>query len=157
MSTRLPSEPLLEGDDLAGEVGAPREHDVERLVEHDLRTPRQRLVADLGVHRDAHLAAAGEHVDGAVVVVPEQRAVRRRRLGELVDLLAQRGDVVARLPQGVGQLLVLRDRLRQLALGLEQPLLEGAHPLGRVLEPPPERQHLLLEGPRVLLQLGQLG
>ena len=106
---------------------------------------------ELGVHRDAHLAAAGEHVDGAVVVVAEQRAVGRRRLGELVDLLAQRGDVVARLAQGVGELLVLRHRLAQLALGLEQPLLERAHALGRVLEAPPQREDLLLEGAGVLL------
>ena len=111
---------------------------------------------ELRVHRHAHLAAAGEHVDGAVVVVAEQRAVGRRRLGELVDLLAERGDVVARLPQGVGELLVLRHRLAQLALGLEQPLLERAHALGRVLEPPPQREDLLLEGAGVLLQLGQL-
>ena len=116
----------------------------------------ERLVAELRVHRDAHLAAAGEHVDGAVVVVAEQRAVGRRRLGELVDLLAQRRDVVARLPQGVGELLVLRHRLAQLALGLEQPLLQGAHALGRVLEPAPQREDLLLEGAGVLLQLGQL-
>ena len=117
----------------------------------------ERLVAELGVDRHPHLAAAGEHVDRAVVVVPEQRAVGRRRLGELVDLLAERRDVVARLPQRVGELLVLRHGLRQLALGLEQPLLEGAHPLGRVLQPPPQREDLLLERPRVLLELGQLG
>ena len=61
----------------------------------------------LGVQRDPHLAAAGEHVDGAVVVLADDRAVGRRRLGELVDLVAERGDVLARLAQGVGQLLVL--------------------------------------------------
>ena len=59
----------------------------------------------------------------------EERAVGRRRLGELLDLFAQRGDVLARLAQGVGQLLVLGDGLGQLALGLEQPLLERADPL----------------------------
>ena len=150
-------EALLEDDDLAGELGAAGQHDVERLVEDDLGPAAERLVAQLGVHGHADLAAAGEHVDGAVVVVPDDRAVGRRRLGELVDLLAQRGDVVARLAEGVGELLVLGDRLGQLALGLEQPLLEGADALGRVLEAPPEGQHLLLEGPRVLLQLGQLG
>ena len=56
---------------------------------------------------DAHLAAAGEDVDGAVVVLADDHAVGRRRLGELVDLLAERGDVLARLAQGVGELLVL--------------------------------------------------
>ena len=103
-------EALLEGDDLAGELGAAGQHDVERLVEHDLGAAGERLVAELGVDGHAHLAAAGEHVDGAVVVVADDRAVGRRRLGELVDLLAQRGDVVARLPQGVGELLVLATR-----------------------------------------------
>ena len=80
-------------------------------------------------------------------LVPEQGAVGRRRLGELLDLVAQGGDVLARLAQGVGELLVLGDGLGQLALGLEQALLEGAHPLGGVLQPPPQRDDLLLEQP----------
>ena len=75
----------------------------------------------------------------------EERAVGRRRLGELLDLLAQRGDVLARLAEGVGELLVLGDGLGQLALGLQQPLLEGAHPLGGVLELAPELDDLLLQ------------
>ena len=36
-----------------------------------------------------------EDVDRAVVVAPEQRAVGGRGLGQLVDLVAQRGDVLA--------------------------------------------------------------
>ena len=87
-----------------------------------------------GCEADLHLAAAGEDVDGAVVVLADDDAVRRRRLGELVDLVAQRGDVLARLAQGVAQLLVLGDGLGQLALGLEQPLLERAHALRGVGE-----------------------
>ena len=35
-------EDLLEGDDLAGELGAAGQHDVERLVEHDLGAAPQR-------------------------------------------------------------------------------------------------------------------
>ena len=129
--------------------GRAGQHDVERLVEHDLGAAgRASSSVDVGMHRHPHLAAAGEHVDGAVVVAPEQRAVGRRRLGELVDLVAQGGDVLARLAQGVGQLLVLGHGLGQLALGLEQPLLEGAHPLGGVWQPPPQRDDLLLEHPR---------
>ena len=88
-----------------------------------------------GCSRHLHLAAAGEDVDRAVVVLADDDAVRRRRLGELVDLVAQRGDVLARLAQRVAELLVLGHGLGQLALGLEQPLLERAHPLGRVGEP----------------------
>ena len=83
-----------------------------------------------GCSDDLHLAPARQNVDGAVLVLADDDAVRRRRLGELVDLLAQRGDVIASLAQGVGQLLVAGDRLGQLALGLEQALLERAHPLG---------------------------
>ena len=46
--------------------------------------------------------------------------------------------MLAGLPQGVAELLVLGDGLGQLALGLEQPLLEGAHPLRGVGQPGPE-------------------
>src|SRR3546814_12126952 len=106
--------------------GAPRQDDAEALVEHDLRALRERVdvVGERGVDGDAHLAAAGVDVGGAVVVHAQERAVGRGRLGELVDLLAQRGDALARLAEGVAELLVLRDRLGQLALGLEQALLD---------------------------------
>ena len=119
--------------------------------------PRRRsLVVELGVEGDAHLAAAREDVDGAVVVAAEEGAVGRRGLGELLDLLAQLGDVLARLTEGVGELLVLGDGLGELALGLEQALLEGAHPLGRVLQLAPELDDLLLERLDLLLELGHL-
>ena len=67
----------------------------------------------------------------------------------IAPLLAERGDVVARLAQGVRELLVLAHRLGQLPLGLEQPLLEGAHALGRVLEPAPQGEDLVLENLQV--------
>ena len=119
---------------------------LKRLVEHDLRRRAASSSWSMsGCSADPHLAAAGEHVDGAVVVLADDDAVGRRRLGELVDLVAQRGDVLARLAQGVGQLLVLRHRLGQLALGLEQPLLERADPLRRVLQLAPQRHDLFLE------------
>ena len=143
-------EDLLERDDLAGGLGRAGQHDVERLVEHDLAAPHELVGVELGVDRDAHLAAARVDVDRAVVVAGQQRAVGRRRLGELVDLFAQGGDVLARLAQGVGELLVLGHRLGELALGLEQPLLERAHPLGGVLEAPAQGQHLFLEGTHLL-------
>jgi hypothetical protein len=63
--------------------------------------------------------------------------------------------VVSRLTQGVGQLLVLGHCLGELALRLQQPLLERAHALGRILEPAPEGQHLFLEGPH-LVRVGTL-
>ena len=112
-------------------------HDVEALVEHDLLAAAQRGPSvDVGADRDAHLAARANTSTVPSSLGPSERGVGRGRLGELVDLLAQRRDVVARLAQGVGELLVLADRLGELALGLEQPLLERAHPLGRVLQPP---------------------
>ena len=86
-----------------------------------------------------------EHVDGAVVVLADDHAVGRRRLGELVDLVAERGDVLAGLAKGVAELLVLRDGLGQLALGLEQALLERAHPLGCIGQAATELVDLLLE------------
>ena len=62
---------LLERHDLAREVDAAREHDVERFVEHDFLAAPQLVGLELGVQRDAHLAAGGEDVDGAVVVGAE--------------------------------------------------------------------------------------
>jgi hypothetical protein len=118
--------------DLARDVGRAGQDDVERLVERDLLAPLELVEFDLGVQRNPHLAAAGQHVDGAVVVLADHDAVGRWRLRELVDLLPQRRDVLARLPQGVGEFFVLGDRLRQLALGLEQTLFERSHALGGV-------------------------
>ncbi len=61
-------EDLLERDDLAGHLGAAGQHDVQRLVEHDLLAALELVEIDLGAERHPHLAAAREHVDGAVVV-----------------------------------------------------------------------------------------
>src|SRR6476469_9661739 len=76
---------------------------------------------------DTHLAATREDVDRVVVVLADDDAVGRRWLRQLVDLVAQGGDVFARLTQRVRQLLVLTDGLGQLTLRLEQPLLERVH------------------------------
>src|SRR4029450_11886445 len=66
-------------------------------------------------------------------------------LSELVDLVAQRGDVLASLPERVAQLLVLRDRLGQLALGLEQTFLQRAHPLRGIGKPGAQMGDLLAQ------------
>ena len=108
------------------------------------------------MQRDPHLAAGGEDVDGAVVVRREERAVRRRRHRELLDLFAQRADVLARLAQRRRELLVLGDGLGELALGLEQALLERADALGGVLEAAAEDDDLFLERLQLLLQLADL-
>jgi hypothetical protein len=136
---------FLDRDHLAGDLRRAREHDVEGLVQHDLGAAGERLVVDLGMEPDAHLAAARQHVDCAVVVATDHHAVRRRRLAQLVDLVAQRGDVLASLAQGVAELLVLADRVRELALGLEQPLLERPHPLRRIGQASAQIGDLLLE------------
>jgi hypothetical protein len=97
------------------------------------------------VRRHLHLAAAREDVDRAVVVLADDHAVRRRRLGQLVDLITQGGDVLPGLPERVAELLVLRHGLRQLALGLEQALLECANALGGVGHAGPEVGDLLVQ------------
>ena len=83
-------------------------------------------------------------------LIAEERAVGRRRLGELLDLLAQRGQLLLGLLEGEGQLLVLRGGLGQLALRLEQALLEGLDAAGALLQPATERVDLVLG-------VGQLG
>ena len=137
-------EHFLDGGDFPRGLWTAGHHDVERLVEHDFLAALERP-EKFGLHRDAHLAAAGVYVDGVVVVQAEHGAVPRWRLGELVDFISQRGDMFARLAQCVGELLVLGDRLGELALAFEQALFERADALRRILEPPSECGDLVLE------------
>ena len=51
---------------------------------------------------------------------------------------------------------VLGDGLGELTLRLEQALLEGAHPLGRVLEAAPEDDDLFLERLQLVLEIADL-
>ena len=145
---------LFDRDHLAGDLRRPRHHDVVALVEHDLGAAVEQLVVDVGVQGDAHLATAGEDVDGVVVVLADHHAVGRRRLRQLVDLVAQCRDVLAGLAQGVGQLLVLPDGCRQLPLRLEEPLLQRVHTLGRIGEARPQVRDLLLEGGQLVSLTG---
>ena len=140
-------EHFLDGGDFARGIGTAGHHDVERFVEHDFLAALERA-EKFGLHRHAHLAAAGVNVDGGVVVQPEHGAVPGRRLRELVDFISQGGDVLARLAQGVRELLVLGDRLGELALAFEQALFERTDALGRILEPPSECGDLVLESGR---------
>ena len=140
-------EQLLQHDDLALSLALAGQDHVERLVEDDLVAAlRGRPASMSGWSGHPHLAAPGEHVDGAVVVRPEVGPVGRGRLGQLLDLLAQVGDVLLGRLQGEGQLLVLGDGLGQLALGLEELLLEGLHPARALLEPAAQDRDLLLGG-----------
>src|SRR5262249_23923681 len=106
--------------------------------------------------RDAHLAAGGEDVDRAVIVGAEVGPVCRRRHRELLDLYAECRDVLSRLSQGRRQLLVLRHRLRELTLRLEQSLFERADALRSILQPPPQDHDLLFEALDHLLELVDL-
>src|SRR5690606_7453196 len=54
-------------------------------------------------------------------------------------------------------LLVLAHRLSELSLGLEQPLLERAHPLRSVLQAAEQRGHLVLERPDLRLERLPIG
>ena len=74
---------FLEGDDLAGVLGPAGLDHVVALVECDLGPEIEQLVLDVGVQLHLHLAAAGEHVDGAVVVLADHHAVRVRWLVSL--------------------------------------------------------------------------
>ncbi len=120
-------------------------HDVEALVEHDLGAAVQELVVDVGMQGHAHLSPTGQDVDGVVVVLADHDPVGGRRLRQLVDLVAQGGDVFAGLTERVRQLLVLADCSRELPLGLEQALLERVHPLGGIGETHPQVGDLLLQ------------
>ena len=64
--------------------------------------------------------------------------------------------MLARLAQGGRQLLVLGDGLGELALRLEQPLLERPDPLRRVLETAAQDHDLFLEAFEHLLELVDL-
>ena len=117
-----------------------------------------RMIArvDVGVQGHPHLAPAGEHVDGAVLVQAQEGAVGGRRLGELLDLLAQHGQLLLGLLEGEGQLLVLRGGVGQLPLGLEQALLEGLDPPGALVQAPAQGVGLLLGGGQPLVEVRQL-
>ena len=149
-------EQLLDDHDLAGDVGGAGEHDVERLVERDFLAALDGFDLDLGVHRDAHLAAGGEDVDSAVVVGAEERAVGRRGHGELLDLFPQRPDVLTGFAQGGGKTLVLGDGLGELALRLEDLLFEGADALGSVLQAATQDHQLFFQGLQLILEVADL-
>ncbi len=62
--------------------------------------------------------------------------------------------MLARFAQGVAQLLVLRRGLSELALGLEQPFLELAQPLGRFGQLAAQVPHLFFEQHHLRPELG---
>ena len=150
-----PRQQLLDGGYLSGAVRPAGQHHAERFVESDLLAGLE-VVGELGMDRDPHLAAPGPHVHCAVVVAPEHGAVTAGRLGELLDLLAQRADVLAGVPEHGREPLILRHGLGETTLRVGQPLLEHPHPLGCVVQAPPQRGNLALELGHKLAQTVQI-
>ncbi len=146
-------EELLEHHDLADLLELEGGDHVQRLVEHDLLAALQLVEVHRRAHVDPQLAAAGEHVDGVVVVAREEGAEAGRRLGEPVDLLLQRHDLVAGLAQRLGEAFVLGGHRGEGALGLGQPLLERAGVPRALGEPAPELDDLFLQEPQLAAQL----
>src|SRR4051794_25278096 len=140
---------LLEHDHVAGLLEAARLDDVHRLVEHDLLAVLEVLELDVGRDGDAQLAAAGEDVDGAVLVLGQVDAVAGRGLTEPVDLLLERDQLLACLAQGRGELVVALRQERRATLGLGQALLEHPHLAGAV-------GHLAAQEADLLLEVGDL-
>ena len=101
-------EHLLDGDDLAGRSSGVR---ASTTLSDSLSTTSAPRVSS-SASRSGWTATRILRPPESTSTVPssllaEQGAVGGRRLGELVDLLAEGGDVLARLAEGVGQLLVL--------------------------------------------------
>ena len=107
-------EELLEHDDLADLLEVERGDDVERLVEHDLLAALRassRSTPGLTLTRSLRPPVKMSTVSSSLR--REEDAEAGRRLGEPVDLLLERHDLVAGLAEGLGEALVLRrDRRR---------------------------------------------
>ncbi len=147
---------ILECDHLADQFGPAGFDHVEALVEGDLGAEIEQLEIDVRMQLHLHLATAREHVDRGVVVLAHDHAVGIRWLGQLVDFVAQRGDVLARLAQRVAELLVLCGRLGQLTLRLEQPFLQRSNPIRGVCEARPQVGVLLTQDGELSLDRGQI-
>src|SRR5690606_10567419 len=105
-----------------------------RSVEHHLLPAREELRLDGRTHGDTQLASSGEDVDRVVAVASEEDAEARWWLGQLVDLVAQTQDLVARLSQRLGQALVLAGHAGQRPLRFLGPLLGAARTVRRQRE-----------------------
>src|SRR5215472_9763912 len=136
---------LLEHDDLADRLVALGDDHVERLVQDDFLAGPQRFEVNGRADAHPHLAAAGEHVGGAVLAGAEEHPEARGRLGQPVHLLLQRHDLVTSLPQRVGKTLVLPGDRGQPGLRLPQPLLDQPSLPRRVSQPAPQNRYFLFE------------
>ena len=92
-------EQLLHHHDLADRLVTLGDDDVQRLVEHDFLARLELFQVDVRADVHAHLATAGEHVGGVVLLRGEEDAETGRRLRQPVDLLLQRDDLISCLAQ----------------------------------------------------------
>ncbi len=136
---------FLEGDDVADALEGHRVDDVERLVEHHLLAAPQLVEVDARADVDPQLAAAGEDVCGAVLVLAEEGAESGRGLSQPVHFLLEGHDLVAGLSQGGGEPFVLGGRAGQIGLELDDPLFEDSRIARRVGELAAQDGDLLLE------------
>jgi hypothetical protein len=103
----LKVELLLENDDVALHLVASRLDDVEALVEDQLLARLERVSLDARVNVDLQLSPTGQQVHRAVDVGGQEDPVGCRRGRQLVDLLAQRHDLLAGLLEGGSQAILL--------------------------------------------------
>ena len=115
---------LFDGHHLALTVGLAHADDREGLVQHDLVAAVDLARVEARVQGHAHLSPGGEDVDGAVLVEVDEGAVDRGRLRQFLDFVTQRRDLITRLLDRDGELLVVRATLGEGASGLEQFLLQ---------------------------------
>lgn len=138
-------EDLLEGDDVPGPLELHGLDHVERFVEHDFLASPEAFELDAGADVHPELAAPGEDVTGVVLVGLQEDTEAGRWLGQPVDLLLERDDLVAGLAECVGEPLVLRGHACQVGLQLDDPLFENPRMTRRVGELTSQDGDFLLE------------
>ncbi|GAA3110438.1 hypothetical protein GCM10020254_65630 [Streptomyces goshikiensis] len=136
---------FLEGDDVPGPLVLHGLDHVERFVEHDLLAAPEVFRLDAGADVHAELSAAGEDVDGAVLVRLKEDTETGRRLCEPVDFFLEGHDLVAGLTEGIRQSFVLRGDAGQIRLELDDPLFENPRVSRRVGELASQDGDFLLE------------
>ena len=114
------------------------------------------VLVDLRSDVHAHLAARREDIDRAVVIGTEIHAERRGRSAELIDFLFEGLDLLAFGAQHGGELLVLRERTRELRLRLEYLLLQQLDLTWGVGESSTKECDLVFEELHLRLQLVDL-
>src|SRR5690606_17914330 len=105
----------------------------------------QLVEVDTGADVDAELPTAGVDVDGVVLVALDVDAETGRWLGEPIDFLLERDDLLAGLPQRGRQPLVLTGDVGEHRLGLGEPLFELSRLSWLFGEPTSQSRDLFLE------------